>query len=262
MTEHKQIDIRINDFDEYEVVIVEPVVAGLFAKREHADLFYDALISGDAAVSGGVVNHADFAEQAEANLDATIAENTATSPAQENDAQAEVIKAQKKQLNQSAKEKLVKAKAAEPAAPDETDREQKMQGALKRCENGERLKTVAEETGIQFPTLRAKWAAGIKAGTLTAPKTEPPVRPRRKSGNAQPRDSDDSPVSGGVGAVLERSSRRTTFSDEQDTAILEASPDRLDGLAISFGMPRDQLVTRKKQLEAAATKLMQGGDDA
>ncbi|TMV09844.1 hypothetical protein FGK63_01880 [Ruegeria sediminis] len=65
---------------------------------------------------------------------------------------------------------------------------------------------------------------------------------------------DDSPVSGGVGAVLQRGRARCLADGRFDDDILVASPDDLAGLAQTLGVPVSALRDRQARLEAALAR--------
>jgi len=78
VTDQTQFGIRENRYGEHEVIELVPEVLGTFPDRFHADLFYDALLKGDVAVSGdptfGVSAFERWRGDAEAVLDEALEE--------------------------------------------------------------------------------------------------------------------------------------------------------------------------------------------
>lgn len=124
--------------------------------------------------------------------------------------------------------------------------------ALDRIERGEGVKDVGEKMGLDWRKLRAKWAGAVSSGARR--KREPASRPSKPSA-VEEADTDDEPVSGGLGAVLARG-RHDAWSEEADSTILAAEPGDLGRLAKSFGRPVSAVKARKAQLEAGAQRMM------
>lgn len=98
--------------------------------------------------------------------------------------------------------------------------------ALDRVEAGEPLKEVAQDAGLPFGQLRGKWAAAIRNGSRKKPAPVPvPVVA----------ETDDTPVSGGVGAVLARGGG-PAWTDAMDAALLDAGEDEIDAVAARLGV--------------------------
>lgn len=65
----------------------------------------------------------------------------------------------------------------------------------------------------------------------------------------------DTPVSGGVGAVLKRG-KQARANHNRDTEILAASAEQIDGLARELGVSREGLRLHQKRLEAVIAQQM------
>lgn len=70
--------------------------------------------------------------------------------------------------------------------------------------------------------------------------------------------SDDSPVSGGVRAVLERGYGGRVNTGRLDTELLAATPEDLKALSAAQGLPLSILQRRSEMLEAALARQISG----
>jgi hypothetical protein len=68
----------------------------------------------------------------------------------------------------------------------------------------------------------------------------------------------DSPVSGGIGAVLARSSAARGGQAELDTQLLAASDDEIQTLSQTTGLSIERLSHRREQLNRSIALSMQG----
>lgn len=175
MEKMQLFDIRTTNKGVYEVIRLEPVVLGSFAKQGHALLFIDSLKGRNQDASTGA---------SKPSLDPLAFDPEPVpemSPAPQGKPAGPV--------NVPAPSpKPAPAPKAVPGGMMPVDivlDEDAWRMALDRLAAGEKIKDVAEEIGVTFGKLRSKWAGAIRAGTHQKPGA-------------------DSPVSGGVGEVLKR----------------------------------------------------------
>ncbi len=181
------IEIRINDNGRHEVVKSMPMVLGTFVERAYAEMFVTAL---EAENDPSALP--EFLEPVEpvapASPQAVLAKAVSQSPS-------------------------LPARSAAPL-PTTEPAEADWNAALDRLEAGENCKAVAEDIGLPFGQLRAKWAGSVNSGRRKKPEPAAPKQTGRQ------RETEDSPTSGGVGAVLERGRRTSTWSAEDDEALI------------------------------------------
>ncbi len=258
---HVYLEVRGSKGD-FEVVQFAPVTLGRFAQREHAEIFCDALRRGDvAAEEANPVPPQIVEAEIEPSADAVEAEAEPKPDPDEVDAALRVAESQSKDIEAELasvptttevaaikperaaprSEPVAMPKRSAPMAPaDLSNNDPRWAKAMDRLEAGAKLKVVAEDLGLPFYALRARWAAAISTGA------------RVKPGPA------DGPVSGGPAGVLARG-RKSTWSETQDAALMVASDQDLPDVARKIGVSIEDARKRRAALEAKMKKLMAEG---
>ena len=130
-----------------------------------------------------------------------------------------------------------------PDAPPADDSEDIWDEAIQRVAAGEKIKVVADDMGLQWTLLRAKYGRAVATGKVKKP---------------EPMEPDDAPVSGGVGSVLARG-KKSAWSEEEDKRILDCERKGLFDLAGALKRPVSEVVQRRSALEAKAQAVMGRG---
>ncbi len=214
------IEIRINDNGRHEVVKSVPMVLGTFEDRAYAELFAIAVGRGDEPSSSS-----PRAELSPAPVPEKPPRVTVSLPAAP---PAPVVASEP------------------PQEPSEAD----WNTALDRLEAGENCKAVAMDVGLPFGSLRAKWAGCVASGARKKPEmAKPPTKPAG-------RETEDSPVSGGVGAVLARGRGVGVWSAEEDEKLLKLDGPKLLEFARDTGRSVSECDRRQAALREKMQRLM------
>lgn len=245
------IDIRKSEIGCFEVVRLEPVVVGTFDQESHARLFLDALAgkprTTGPAERGGEPLVGKVIPAIVALAKTTPVKPLAEPPAPKAQAADPTPIAKTTRLPPAAVSETPVAKPAKQPVKPATENLPALLGgdiepedwvvALNRIAGGEKFTAVAEAMGLPFGKLRSKWALAVQSGTHQKPGA-------------------DNPVSGGVTGVLERG-KGSTWTSEQDDAILAARPEYLSELAKLYGLSAEIVRNRQLALETKLSKMMQ-----
>lgn len=196
----------------WEVVRTAPEVLGSFADRGHAELFLRALQGRLPPRERAAGKPAPAPVTPESALARPEGQAAPTSAATRLEPAADPVPAE-----------TCEPPPSELSGGGWLD---SFEAALDRVEAGEALKDVAQDTGLPFGQLRGKWAAAIRNGSRTKPAPVPALAVA---------EAEDTPVSGGVGAVLARGGR-PVWTDEMDSALLDAAEDDIDAVAARLGV--------------------------
>lgn len=225
----RDLTVQANDDGGHIVVEVVRRELGVFATRAHADLFVRALLdmrlveAEDTPTVALAMAPPETSEPSE--------DSAATGHSAEKTANSQVD-------------------PANLPVPLETDDSDLWSRALDRIEKGESVKDVASSLNLSFTKLRAKWAGAVSSGARKKP-APPPRKPtaKKQAPSSQSQDGDDSPVSGGAGAVQERGKGLFSWTPAMDAEIIDAKDTDLKGIAEHLGRTEKQVVLRRDQLQ-------------
>lgn len=242
MESQVHLEVR-SDKGDFTVIQFAPVTLGRFAQREHAELFCDAVRRQAAAIDeAGVSPVLPEEVEAEAGPDAEavaaeLLPKTAEAAPEEPPAAPEPEPPQPAPAKDSGPALVT---LPVPAVQEDIPSDDPIwEKALDRLEAGARLKVVAQDLGLPFYALRARWAGAISSGS------------RVKPGPA------DGPVSGGPAGVLARG-HKATWTGDQDAALMNAADENLADVARGIGVSLEDARKRRAALEARMQKLMAG----
>ena len=245
MAQHLHLEIR-GGKGAFEVVQFAPVKLGEFAEREHAEMFCEAMQRQAAAADevNAPLPLPEAEEEADAETDEVELLPQALDPPEVPPSLppvrpvTEKPKPVKPPTPQPTPVSRAVVRAPEPPqAPEISKDDPRWEKALERLETGAALKRVAEDLGLPFYRLRARWAAAIRAGERVKPNPA------------------DGPVSGGPGGVLARG-RKAGWTGDQDAALMNASDQDLADVARKIGVSLEDARKRRAALDARMQKLM------